>query len=55
MLLNDSRTFRSSASPINIRKNIKSSAPVVKIAAGGYHNLVKCMIVKRCFWKYMLF
>jgi len=29
-----------SASPINIRKNIKSSALVVKIAAGGYHNLV---------------
>ncbi len=31
---------RSSAAPINIRKNIKSSALIVKIAAGGYHNLV---------------
>ena len=29
-----------SASPLNIRKNIKSSAQIVKIAAGGYHNLV---------------
>jgi hypothetical protein len=29
-----------SASPINIRRNIMSSAQVVKIAAGGYHNLV---------------
>jgi alpha-tubulin suppressor-like RCC1 family protein len=33
-------TLLMSPIPLNIRKNIKSSARVVKIAAGGYHNLV---------------